>query len=86
MPGLLTRRHVRFVQRLRFLYLETVENRGENYKELPKRDEYRVRLPKGFDVLMYRERPAGPVGSDRATVRMLARKWTTQPRVDALPT
>lgn len=30
---------------------------------------------------MYRERPVGPVGSDRATVRMLARKWAAPTRL-----
>jgi SAM-dependent methyltransferase len=57
-----------------FLYMETVENRGENYRELPRRDEYRARLPPGLDVLMYHEKPAGPPGSDRVTARVLARK------------
>ena len=57
-----------------FLYVETFDNRGENYRQLPRSGEYRRLLSEDFTVLLYRETPAGPPAADAVTVRLCARK------------
>lgn len=56
------------------LYLETPDSRGENYLELPKKSELCKVLDRDFEFIFYRERPAGPKGSRRVSVRFLARR------------
>jgi len=58
----------------RYLLLETVPGCGGNYLELPKAGELRSALERAFDLELYQERKAGPLGFDAVTVKVLARK------------
>lgn len=57
-----------------FLYIETFGNRGGNFRQLPKAEEYRRLLSDDFTVILYRETHAGPPSTDAVTLRLLARK------------
>jgi Tellurite resistance protein TehB. len=58
-----------------FLYIETFDNRGGNYVELPRAGEYRALLSRDeLLIQMYREAPAGPSTIDAVAVRLLAQK------------
>ena len=57
-----------------FLFIETYENRGGNYLELPKPWEFKTLLAPAFDFLYYAEKKAGPADANACTVRTLARK------------
>jgi SAM-dependent methyltransferase len=56
------------------LLLETVPGCGGNYLELPKAGELRSAFERAFDLELYQERKAGPVGFDAVTVRVLGKK------------
>jgi len=64
-----------------YLLIETVSGRGGNYLELPKASELRTALEKSFDFCVYREVKVGPRASNAVTVRLLARRRATEPRV-----
>ncbi len=57
-----------------FLFLETYDNRGGNYHELPELGEFRNLLGAAFDLLYYAEKKAGPLNANACTVRLLAKK------------
>lgn len=56
------------------LLIETFENRGENYLQLPAKGRLKDFLAASFELIEYEERPAGPSHVDAVTVRLLARK------------
>jgi SAM-dependent methyltransferase len=57
-----------------FLYLETPGGQGGNYVDLPLKSIVRTKLERYFKILYYKERSAGPVGSDRVTLKVFAQK------------
>jgi SAM-dependent methyltransferase len=57
-----------------YLLVETVPGHGGNYLELPRAQELRIALEKGFDIELYRETKVGPTNYDAVTVRLLARR------------
>jgi SAM-dependent methyltransferase len=57
-----------------YLLLETVPGCGGNYLELPKAGELRSAFERVFELEFYQERRVGPLGFDAVTVRVLARK------------
>ena len=57
-----------------YLYIETFDNRGENYRQLPRSGEIQEILKDDFDFVLNQERHAGPDGTDAVTVRLLAQK------------
>ena len=57
-----------------FLLLQTVDNRGGNYLELPPAGQIAAHLEDGFHINTYVERKAGPAGYNSVTVRALAIK------------
>jgi SAM-dependent methyltransferase len=56
------------------LILETIENRGENYRELPSAGTLRATLEKSMEFLLYKEQKVGPADIDSVTVQVVARK------------
>lgn len=56
------------------LYIETIANRKGNFTQLPKAGEIQTLLTDAFEFLHLKENHAGPAGSGKVTVRMLARK------------
>jgi SAM-dependent methyltransferase len=54
-----------------YLLVETVPGHGGNYLELPKAQELRIALEKGFDIELYRETKVGPTNYDAVTVFQL---------------
>jgi SAM-dependent methyltransferase len=56
------------------LYFESIENRGGNYEQLPECGELRNLLVDHFAIIDYAEKPAGPKGSLKTTVKAVARK------------
>ncbi len=57
-----------------YLLLETVPGHGQNYLELPRTQEVKGYLEKGFEIEQYKERKVGPADYDAVTVRLLAKK------------
>ncbi len=57
-----------------FLFIETYDNRGGNYLELPKKGEFKNLLASAFNFLYYAEKKAGPPDVDACTVKLLAQK------------
>lgn len=56
------------------LYIETIANRKGNFTQLPKAGEIQTILSDAFQFLHLQESHAGPAGSGKVTVRMLARR------------
>jgi SAM-dependent methyltransferase len=56
-----------------FLIYETFGAQGRNWVDLPKPGDTRAALGSRFDIIMYRERPAGPE-RQAASVKLLAQK------------
>lgn len=69
----LPRRLASFVRSGGFVYIESYENRGGNYLELPRAGEFRE-LFSDFELLAYSEKKAGPPSIDAVTFHCLARK------------
>jgi SAM-dependent methyltransferase len=57
-----------------YVVIETFRAVGGNWQELPAPGQLRALLENEFDLLRYDERPAGPTGSEAATVKCLARR------------
>lgn len=56
-------------------YFKSYSNRGGNYLHLPQPGAYRRELVnRAFEVMGYKESPAGPPGANAVTVELLARK------------
>lgn len=55
-----------------FLLIETVGNHGRNYLELPESGLIRSQMESNYSMISYHERPAGPAGLNRVTVKVLA--------------
>lgn len=55
-----------------YLYVETFDNRGGNYLDLPRAGELRCRLSEYFSVHYYDERKAGPPEWDAVTAKVLS--------------
>lgn len=62
------------VRRGGLFLMETFENRGENYLQLPGRGRVLGGIRSEMEILECIERDAGPAGCDAVTVRVLARK------------
>ena len=56
------------------LLIETVPAHGGNFIELPYRSELRRALGKSFQFEFFKEKKAGPVGCEKVTVRLLAKR------------
>lgn len=56
------------------LLYETPDNRGMNWQALPRAGQLKAGLGKAFELLIYRERPAGPARAKATVVHLLARK------------
>lgn len=56
------------------LLLETIQNRGENYRDLPRAGTLRSAFEPSFVLDVYRERRCGPDGHDSVTVQLLGRR------------
>jgi len=69
----LARRLASLVRPGGFLYVESFENRGGNYLQLPKSGELRGQFP-DFEFLAHVEKKAGPRSADAVTFYCLARK------------
>jgi SAM-dependent methyltransferase len=54
--------------------LESVEGRGENWRQLPKRGALHRRVGRRFEILHLQERPAGPPHANAVTVKAVVRK------------
>jgi SAM-dependent methyltransferase len=67
------------------LLLETVPGCGGNYRQLPKAGELRTALEEAFDFRLYRERRAGPLGYQAATVQVFAQRLGLITAAPSLP-
>jgi hypothetical protein len=56
------------------LIFETPAGHGGNWQELPEAGAVREALRESFDLERYIERPTGPFGTGRVTVKCLARR------------
>jgi SAM-dependent methyltransferase len=56
------------------LLIETVPAHGGNFIELPNKSELKRALGKSFQFEFFREKEAGPVGFEKVTVRLLAKR------------
>jgi hypothetical protein len=56
------------------LYIETFENRGGNYLDLPRAGQLRDFLSQRFSIQFYQEKKAGPLGYDAVTAKVLCKK------------
>lgn len=66
-----------FIDSLRpkgYLYLETPDNHGENYRQLPAKNVVSSMIINTCDMIYYKERHAGPPDSDSVSVRLFAQK------------
>jgi SAM-dependent methyltransferase len=54
--------------------IQTVSNRGQNYRQLPTAGRLKGLLSADFEFLHYEERSAGPSDEGTVTVRLLARR------------
>jgi hypothetical protein len=54
--------------------VETFDNRGQNYLQLPKKNQLKDLLGPHFKFLTYEEKAAGPTDFDAVTVRLVAEK------------
>jgi SAM-dependent methyltransferase len=57
-----------------YLYIETFDNRGGNYLDLPRAGELRDLLAQHFSIQFYSERKAGPPGRDAVTAKVLSKR------------
>lgn len=57
-----------------YLLIETIDNRGGNYLELPKQGVMRRHLTPTCELKIFKEKKAGPPDWDACTARVLARK------------
>jgi SAM-dependent methyltransferase len=57
-----------------YLYIETFENRGGNYLDLPRAGELRDLLAQHFSIQFYSERKAGPSERDAVTAKVLSKR------------
>jgi SAM-dependent methyltransferase len=57
-----------------YLLLETVQNRGENYRQLPRAGTLRSAFESSFALDVYKERRCGPDGHDAVTVQLFGRR------------
>jgi SAM-dependent methyltransferase len=69
----LARRLASFVRSGGFIYVESYENKGGNYLQLPKAGEFHT-LFSDFEMFVYVEKKAGPPSVDAVTFHCLARK------------
>jgi hypothetical protein len=58
-----------------YLFFESIQNRGENYLELPRAGQLRAAL-KELTMVRYLERKAGPPDVDAVTVKLIAQRGT----------
>jgi hypothetical protein len=65
------------------LIYETPAGQGQNWQELPKAGQL-SRALKGekYELLIYRERPVGPVSSKAVVVHLFAQKCSSNPNSD----
>lgn len=56
------------------LIYETPAGQGQNWRELPKAGQLSRALRGQYELLIYRERPAGPASSNAVVVHLLAKK------------
>jgi SAM-dependent methyltransferase len=56
------------------LYIETFENRGGNYLDLPQAGQLHDLLSKRFSIQFYEEKKAGPPSYDAVTAKVLCKK------------
>jgi SAM-dependent methyltransferase len=61
------------------LLIETIPAHGGNYHELPRRGHLRNGLEGDFEILVYKEREAGPTDADKVVVKVLAEKTSELP-------
>jgi hypothetical protein len=61
------------IRRGGYLIFESFGAQGENWRGLPAPGCMANELADGFELLDYRERPAGPTGTEAAAVRFIAR-------------
>jgi SAM-dependent methyltransferase len=67
----------RFAQSLTpggYLLIESIPGHGGNYLSLPAPGSVMSALASAFDFELYKERNAGPIGSDAVTVKVIARR------------
>lgn len=57
-----------------FLFIETVDGHGENYRELPPCGFVKAKLADTFEIRYFQEKKVGPPLSDASTVKMFAKK------------
>ena len=57
-----------------YLIYETFGAHGENWKLLPQKDEILSELKGGYKTISLKERPAGPKGSKRVSIKLYAQK------------
>lgn len=67
-------RLLRGIRRGGTFLMETFENRGENYLELPGAGSVKKIVQAELELLVYEERAAGPAGCNAVTVRVLGRR------------
>lgn len=57
-----------------YLYFETPGNYGNNFIDLPPKGFIRAKIEPFFQILYYKEKPAGPNNSGRMTIKLFAQK------------
>jgi hypothetical protein len=57
-----------------YLYIETFGGHGQNYRDLPKANEFKELLSGQMEFKYYKERKVGPVEMDSVAVTLLAQR------------
>jgi SAM-dependent methyltransferase len=57
-----------------YLYIETFGGHGQNYRDLPKTNEFKELLSRQMELKYYKERKVGPVEIDSVAVTLLAQR------------
>lgn len=64
----------RYIKKGGLLYFDSVGGQGQNYRQLPDKNQLKETLSSTFALERYEERSVGPKGQNAAAVRLLARR------------